>query len=216
MAVVEGSDDKGLEDSSAELLQILKDHDIAFDTLDVSADETLKNNIRKYLDWPKFPQLVCRGQLLGDLDIVKELADDGELKQELDYFLTRKDAAMLPVKKSAESSWVTAAESDSGDADELLDEAELLPDENLPTKSAAETSGCGVADKPSGKRKACKNCSCGLADELAKDGSANAQPKSACGSCYLGDAFRCETCPYRGMPPFKPGEKVEVASVDDL
>jgi len=88
------------------------------------------------------------------------------------------------------------------DSDSLLDANDLV----RPDLSAIKTD-CGTSKN--GKRKACKGCSCGLAEEL-ETGVAPTQ-KSACGSCYLGDAFRCASCPYLGMPPFKPGQQVTLS-----
>lgn len=100
---------------------------------------------------------------------------------------------------------------DNDDDVETIDPDELLDDEDKVLPDPESLRVCGTT----GKKKACKNCSCGLAEELEaeknKTAVNTANAKSSCGSCYLGDAFRCSTCPYLGMPAFKPGEKVELA-----
>ncbi|KAL5730345.1 hypothetical protein ACHQM5_003178 [Ranunculus cassubicifolius] len=95
------------------------------------------------------------------------------------------------------------------DDEDLIDEDTLLTEEDLKKPKLPIVSDCEVGST----KKACKNCTCGRAEEeekvvklgLSMDQIEN--PKSACGSCGLGDAFRCGTCPYKGLPPFKLGEK---------
>uniref|UniRef100_A0A2M3ZIR8 Anamorsin homolog n=1 Tax=Anopheles braziliensis TaxID=58242 RepID=A0A2M3ZIR8_9DIPT len=92
--------------------------------------------------------------------------------------------------------------------EERIDDEELLDEQDKAKPTPESLRVCGTT----GKRKACKDCSCGLAEELDAEAKGKAitdpAPKSSCGSCYLGDAFRCATCPYLGMPAFKPGEKI--------
>lgn len=115
----------------------------------------------------------------------------------------------LPEKQAVDPTaaklWTLSANDMNDEDTDLLDSDELLGPEDLkkPDPASLKAPSC----KESGKKKACKNCTCGLAEELEKE-KKSLQPKSACGNCYLGDAFRCATCPYRGMPAFKPGEKI--------
>ncbi|KAL5234378.1 hypothetical protein ACI65C_001788 [Semiaphis heraclei] len=96
---------------------------------------------------------------------------------------------------------------------ETISEDDLLEADDLKKPDSSSLRVCATTKKA----KACKDCSCGLAEELEanrlkdtpKPDTSNA--KSSCGSCYLGDAFRCASCPYLGMPAFKPGEKVQLA-----
>lgn len=74
-----------------------------------------------------------------------------------------------------------------------LDDEDLLTEEDKIKKI--------VQNKGERKKRACANCTCGLAEEKSKF-------KSECGNCYLGDAFRCEGCPMMGLPAYNPGEEV--------
>ncbi|KAG9133405.1 hypothetical protein Leryth_013221 [Lithospermum erythrorhizon] len=92
---------------------------------------------------------------------------------------------------------------------DLIDEDSLLTEDDLKRPQLPPVGDCEVGST----RKACKNCVCGRAEAdekvtlgLTMDQITN--PQSSCGSCGLGDAFRCSTCPYKGLPKFKLGEKV--------
>lgn len=110
--------------------------------------------------------------------------------------------------------WNLNADDMVDDDVDLIDSDDLLDDDDF-IKPAPESlrASCGTETETT-KKKACKNCTCGLADEIAseKKPKTTQNATSACGSCYLGDAFRCSSCPYLGMPPFKPGEKIELSA----
>ena len=65
---------------------------------------------------------------------------------------------------------------------DIIDPYKIYKDEELKELSCIEL------NKP------CPGCTCGRAK--------NNNEQSSCGRCYLGDAFRCANCPYRGKPPF--------------
>ncbi|KAI1311761.1 cytokine-induced anti-apoptosis inhibitor 1, Fe-S biogenesis-domain-containing protein [Xylaria venustula] len=120
------------------------------------------------------------------------------------------------------------------DDDELIDEDTLLTEEDI-NRTIQPPAEC--IPKIGKRRRACKDCTCGLAAKLEAEDKARRDKADAglnvlklgaddlddleldftvkgkvgsCGSCSLGDAFRCADCPYMGLPAFKPGEEVTI------
>uniref|UniRef100_A0A3B3DW59 Glutaredoxin 3 n=2 Tax=Oryzias melastigma TaxID=30732 RepID=A0A3B3DW59_ORYME len=65
---------------SRQMVALLKEHSVQFSTFDILSDEEVRQGLKAYSNWPTYPQLYVNGELVGGLDIVKELAESGELE----------------------------------------------------------------------------------------------------------------------------------------
>lgn len=122
---------------------------------------------------------------------------------------------------------------DDIDDEDSIDEDNLISDKAV---NVITMITCGKTK--TARKKACKDCSCGIKEEEEReiDNIRSQQEKvvkfdedelteidftiegkkvGGCGSCSLGDAFRCSGCPYLGLPAFKPGEKINLSSISD-
>ncbi|XP_063635185.1 glutaredoxin-3 [Cydia splendana] len=64
---------------SRTLIQILNGTGVQYGTFDILTDEQVRQGLKEYSDWPTYPQLYVKGELIGGLDIIKELQASGEL-----------------------------------------------------------------------------------------------------------------------------------------
>lgn len=66
---------------SAQVVHVLNEHQVDFHTVDVLADEELREGIKVYTSWPTIPQLYVKGEFIGGCDIVMQLYRDGKLQE---------------------------------------------------------------------------------------------------------------------------------------
>jgi monothiol glutaredoxin len=64
---------------SSVVVHILKTAGVEFKDLNVLEDPALREGIKQYSDWPTIPQLYVKGEFIGGCDIIKEMAQSGEL-----------------------------------------------------------------------------------------------------------------------------------------
>ena len=78
---------------SSQVVQILSHVGVPFQSYNILDDMELRQGLKEFSNWPTFPQLYVRGELVGGCDIIREMHQSGELAQ----MLGDKGIALKPV-----------------------------------------------------------------------------------------------------------------------
>jgi len=63
---------------SRKIVELLNKENISFDAFNILEDEEVRQGLKKFSNWPTYPQLYVAGELAGGLDICQEMVENGE------------------------------------------------------------------------------------------------------------------------------------------
>jgi monothiol glutaredoxin len=69
----------GFSAAAVQMLEACGVEDVA--TVNVLADENVRQGIKEYSNWPTIPQLYINGEFVGGSDIMREMYQSGELQK---------------------------------------------------------------------------------------------------------------------------------------
>lgn len=70
----------------------------SFGSFDILSDQQVRDGLKQYSNWPTFPQLYVKGELVGGCDIILEMKQNGELKELLDSAKSSEDTLTQRLK----------------------------------------------------------------------------------------------------------------------
>jgi monothiol glutaredoxin len=65
---------------SGRVVQVLQDCNAQYKAVNILEDMELREALKQYSNWPTFPQLYIKGELVGGCDIVVDLYNKSELE----------------------------------------------------------------------------------------------------------------------------------------
>ncbi|WWC88005.1 Grx4 family monothiol glutaredoxin [Kwoniella dendrophila CBS 6074] len=68
---------------SRQTVGLLREQGVEFAWFDILSDEDVRQGLKKVNDWPTFPQIIVKGELIGGLDILREMIENGEFQEVL-------------------------------------------------------------------------------------------------------------------------------------
>ena len=76
---MKGTKQKPMCGFSARVVNILNQHSVVFQDVNILEDPDIRVRLSEYSNWPTIPQLFVKGELIGGCDIVMEMDSKGEL-----------------------------------------------------------------------------------------------------------------------------------------
>lgn len=64
---------------SAGVVKVLSSMNISFNSFNVLSDDSIRQGIKDYANWPTIPQLYVNGEFIGGHDIVVQMSQSGDL-----------------------------------------------------------------------------------------------------------------------------------------
>jgi monothiol glutaredoxin len=65
---------------SAATIEVFEELGAPYTTVDVLADQEVREAVKSYSNWPTIPQVFINGKFVGGCDIVREMHSSGELQ----------------------------------------------------------------------------------------------------------------------------------------
>lgn len=81
---MKGSKSQPMCGFSSRVVQILDHLNADYKDINVMEDETVRQGIKDFSDWPTIPQLYVNKEFIGGCDIVTEMFTEGELQKVLE------------------------------------------------------------------------------------------------------------------------------------
>ena len=76
---MKGTKERPMCGFSARVVNILNQHSVVFQDVNILEDPDIRVNLSEHSDWPTIPQLFVKGKLIGGCDIVMGLESKREL-----------------------------------------------------------------------------------------------------------------------------------------
>ena len=66
---------------SAATVGVLNHLGVKFNSVNVLDDQSIREGIKEFTNWPTIPQLYVKGEFVGGCDIIREMYEAGELSE---------------------------------------------------------------------------------------------------------------------------------------